>query len=408
MNFTSLRHFFCTTLFFSACFSVDSGTAADWPQFLGPERNGLSTEAGWNSEWDVREPATLWRVSVGAGSASFAVVGGNLYTTGNVDDHDVIFCLDTKTGNLIWSHRYPLEFEKRMFDGGTAATPTVDGDRVYTLSHKGHLLCLDRHEGTVLWQRHLVDDFSGREPRWGYAGSPLVYGNLLITEPGGEGTSVVALNKLNGKTVWSSGSDGAAYASPTLYKTSVGSRVAVMNAFGLVGLDPANGRQLLRLAWDTSFDVNATTPLFLADMDHFFVMSGYRTGGGLVKLNGDTSSTLLYNTKEMKLKFQNAIRLGNRVYGVIDELKCLDLYTGKEVWDFRLSGDEGNVIAADGKLIILSEKGELVVGNPLDDGFAETGIIQVLGGRCWTLPVLANGTIYCRNTRGDLAAIDVR
>ena len=382
--------------------------AADWPQFLGPNRDGVSAEADWNSDWSVREPLMEWRTPVGVGSASFAIVGGKLYTTGNNRDQDVVSCLDAATGKTLWQHSTPLKFDERMFDGGTAATPTVDGNRVYALSHKGHLFCLDRNLGDVIWSKHLVNDLGGKEPRWGYAGSPLVHGNLLITEPGGKGSSVVALDKLSGKIVWRSGDDEASYASPISYRTKSGDRVAVMNAYGLVGLDLDDGDQLFRVRWKTSYDVNATTPLFFADKAAFFITSNYRKGAGLVGIQGDRAGSLLYKSKSLRLKFQSAVRYGDRVFGVIDELKCIDIGRGKEVWDHTVSGSEGNVIVAGGRLIVLSEKGELIVGNPGETKFEETGRMQVLKGRCWVLPAIANGRIYCRNNAGEVVCIDVR
>lgn len=395
----------------SMIFAIATGAtasleAADWPQFLGANRDGISNETEWRSDWNSREPAISWKAPVGVGSASVAVAGGKLYTTGNLDGNDTVFCLDATTGKEIWTERVAVEFEKRSFDGGTAATPAVDGNRVYTLSHKGHLFCFEKDTGKVLWKRHLVTDFGGREPRWGYAGSPLIAGNLLVTEPGGEGSSVVALDKLSGQLLWKCGSDEASYASPIAYRSESAEGIAIMNAYGLVGLNPENGEEKFRVRWKTSYDVNATTPLFAPEGNQFFITSNYRTGSGLVTLEGGSGAKVQYNSKALQLKFQNAVRLGSRVYGVQKELICLDLRSGKEIWNYKVSGNEGNVIAAGGKLIVLSEKGELIVGNPLADRFEELGRVQVLRGRCWVHPAISGGRIYCRNNLGDLVCVD--
>ncbi len=402
ISYVSLRFFLFVMGPFMGHLSL---SAADWPQFLGPNRDGISSETGWNADWDRREPGIAWRMEVGVGAASFAISGGKLYTTGHDSEADVVSCLDAGTGKVLWTHRVPGKFEKRMFEGGTAATPTVDGDRVYTLSHKGHLFCLQKDTGKVTWEKHLVDDFGGEEPRWGYAGSPLVYGEKLITEPGGKGASVVGLDKKTGKLIWKSGDDEAAYASPTVFGSG---RIAVFNAYGLVGLQAADGREDFRVRWKTSYDVNATTPLFESQRGLFYITSAYRKGSGVVALRGSSGAELVSESKDMGLKFQSAVRLGDRVYGVVDELKCVNAATGEEIWDHKVSGKEGNVIAVDGKLIVLTEKGELLVGIPEADGFRETGRLQVLKDRCWVLPAFSEGRIYCRNNKGSVVCVDVR
>ncbi|MCX7827461.1 MAG: PQQ-like beta-propeller repeat protein, partial [Verrucomicrobiae bacterium] len=187
--------------------------AGDWPRYRGAQNDGISTEKGWSVAWPAEGPKQLWTLAVGTGASSVSVSQGRLFTMGNKSDQDIVHCLDAATGRQLWQHTYPCPLDRRQFEGGPAATPTVDGNLVYTLSHQGHLFCLDAATGKVVWQKHLLKDLGGQRSRWGYACSPLVEGNMLIVDNGGRGASTLALNKLNGSVIWKSGDDYAGYAS---------------------------------------------------------------------------------------------------------------------------------------------------------------------------------------------------
>ena len=212
-----------------------------------------------------------------------AVEAGRLYTMGNNDNTDVVFCLDAATGTEIWQHTYPQSLALRQFEGGPAGTPTVDGDKVYTLSHEGDLFCLAASDGKVLWRKNLPMDFDGSRPRWGYAGPPLVDGNLVIVDSGGVGASTVALDKATGALKWKAGDDGAGYSSPVAFNLAGSRCVAVFKADALVGLNAADGQELWRFPWKTAYDINAATPLVLSDK--IFITSGNATGCALLQVS---------------------------------------------------------------------------------------------------------------------------
>jgi outer membrane protein assembly factor BamB len=186
--------------------------AAEWLHYRGPTQNGVSAEK--LPATLPGELKTLWKASLGTGTSAVTVSDGRVYTMGNVSDKDVVYCLDAKSGKEVWRHSYPLDLDKRMFEGGPAATPTVSGKHVYTVSHQGDVWCLDAATGKKVWNKHFQKDFGGKRPQWGFAGSPTVEGNLVLLDVGGPGASTVALDKATGNVVWKSGDDGAGYASP--------------------------------------------------------------------------------------------------------------------------------------------------------------------------------------------------
>ncbi|MEI9895777.1 MAG: PQQ-binding-like beta-propeller repeat protein [Chthoniobacter sp.] len=179
---------------------LGSTALADWTFYRGPSENGISTDKlGTLPMGGLRQ---LWKANVGIGTSSITVSGERVFTMGNAQDKDDVWCFDAKTGRVLWKHEYPLDVDKRSFEGGTAATPTVDGNRVYTVSHQGDLFCLDIATGKPIWYKHYQQDLGGKRPYYGYAASPLVEGNMLICEVGAKGASTVALDKTTGNVVW--------------------------------------------------------------------------------------------------------------------------------------------------------------------------------------------------------------
>lgn len=167
-----------------------TGSANDWPRWRGPDSNGVSTEKGWTIDWPKEGPRQLWKASVGIGFSSVAVAQGRLFTLGNREGTDVVYCFDAATGRELWKHSYPCPIDAKYYEGGPGATPTVDGDRVFTLSKRGHLFCFDAGTGRIVWKKNLMEELGVTKPEWGFAGSPLVEGNLLILNVGGAGTAI--------------------------------------------------------------------------------------------------------------------------------------------------------------------------------------------------------------------------
>lgn len=388
-------------LFFAPSLSF----TADWPHWRGPARDGISPETGWTSEWGKDGPPIRWRAQVGTGFSTVAVSAGRVFTMGNEKDTDTIHALDAETGRVLWRHSYPCELDPRYYEGGPGATPSVEGDRVYTFSKKGHVFCLQAATGQVVWSADIREALSLELPEWSFAGSPLIHGDLLILNAGPAGT---ALHKHSGKVAWSSGTGRAGYATPTLFSHAGRDGIAIFSATALVAVEPATGRELWRFPWESSREVNAADPIVRAH--RMFISTS--TGSALLEFT-DRSVTPVWVKKDFFRNYFNpSVLLDGHIYGLDGtthrptSLACIEFETGALKWKQDGFGS-GGWIAADGKLIIL-DKGELIVADATPSAFRERARAQVLGGKCWTAPVLADGHIYARNAKGDLVCVDVR
>lgn len=376
--------------------------ANDWPHWRGPAFNGVSSETGWKTAWAGGTPKELWKASVGTGFASFSVADGRVYTTGNANDKDTLYCFDAATGKEIWKHAYDHPLDAKYYEGGTSATPTVSGGLVYCLSKRGHLVCLDAAKGTEVWTKDLAKELDAKIPTWGFASSVLVEGDKLIVNVGSAGT---ALNKKDGKVLWTSGKDEAGYATPVPFDAGGERAVALFGAKALMAVRVSDGKLLWSHPWKTSYDVNAADPII--NGSHFFISSGYNRGGSLVKVEGNLPA-VVWENKNMRNHFNSCVLKDGFLYGADeDQLRCISLETGAVKWTDKAFG-KGSVAMADGKLIGLSEKGELIVAEPTPDSFKVISRAQILGGKCWTTPVLAGGRLYARNAKGDIVCVDLK
>ncbi len=381
------------------CLCDFTAAALDWYRWRGPDLDGISKETGWRTQWPAEGSKPLWKASVGTGFSSFSVANGRAYTMGNADATDTVFCFDAATGREIWKHSYPCPLDAKYYEGGTHGTPTVDGDRVYTLGKRGQLFCLDAAKGTVLWSQNLTEELGVKIPTWGFASSALVVGDLILLDVGGAGT---ALDKRTGKVVWTNGKDVAGYSTPQPFGAD--GAVAILAARELVAVQAKDGKELWRAPWKTDYDINPAQPIF--DGNRVFLSSGYNHGGALLKIDGGQASTVWEN-KNMRNHFNSCILWQGFLYGFDeDQLRCLDFATGTVKWTEKSTG-KGALALADGKLIVMGEKGELMVAAASPDGFKPLSRAQVLSGKCWTTPVLANGRIYCRNAAGNVVCLDM-
>jgi len=375
--------------------------AADWPQWRGPDRNGISSEKV-SAVWPAEGPKVLWQASVGTGFSSLAVSQGRVYTMGNTSNQDTIWCFDANTGKPLWHHSYAAQLGPQWYEGGPGSTPTVHGDRVFTISKWGDVFCLDAATGAVLWQRDLRRE--GVKPnRWGFAGSPLIRGNAVILNAGSAG---IALDRETGRVVWSTGTNAAGYASPTSFDTGGAASVLIFAAKHLVALDPLSGRELWRQLWETSWDTNNSDPLTYGE--HIFISSFSRGCGLLSVQNGKPS--LIYTNALMHSHLSPGILLGEYLYAFNGEakqetdLRCLHVPTGELKWSCK-DPAFGSLLLADGKLIVLSDKGELLLAEASPSSFTPLARAKVLSGVCWTPPALANGQLYVRNAKGEVRCL---
>jgi outer membrane protein assembly factor BamB len=381
--------------------------AADWPQWRGPQVNGISQETGWQSKWSGNGPKVLWTAQAGLGFSSFVVAKGRVYTTGHADEKDTVFCFDAVTGKQQWKHTYPADLGDKYYEGGTSATPTVDGDRVYHLSRWGDTFCFDAASGKIIWQTNVQKDTGANIPDWGFAGAPLVHGNLLILNVGRSGC---ALDKITGTVVWKSDEDNAGYSTPLLRKRSDGGvEVILGSGRSYLAVNPKDGTILWEHRWNTSYGVNASDPIVSGD--HVLISTGYNKGAALLKIDG-SAPVQVWQNRSFRNQFTSSVLIDGHVYGIDNDenksasLKCIDFMTGAVKWTDESVGF-GSLMAADGKLIVLASKGELITANASPQKFDVISRASVLDGKSWSQPVLANGRIYVRNAPGKVVCLDV-
>lgn len=381
--------------------------AGDWPCWRGPNHDGISTEKGWRDQWPRAGPTIAWKESVGTGFSSVTVSQGRLCTMGHRDGKDTVVCLDAATGQRLWGHSYEAALGDVLFEGGPTATPTFHEGAVYTLSRWGDLFCFDAASGKVRWSRNIAREESVRLPSWGFAGSPLVQDDLLVLNVGEAG---MALDRNTGKLVWKSADKEAGYSSPLPFRRAGEWQVLLSSGDAYVAANLKTGKEVWRIRWLTRYGVNAADPILSGDQ--LLISTGYNKGASFWKLGGG-EPVEVWRNKNLRSQINSGVRIGPHVYGIDGDtnlkagLRCVDLATGEVRWGFDEVG-AGSVTAGDGKLIVLSDRGELLVGPASPDRFAPSARARVLEGKCWTVPVLANGRVYCRNAAGDLVCVDLR
>ncbi len=407
---TSRKHLFATVFALALCligFSYHStAKAADWPNYRGGNYDGISSETGWAASWPADGPKVLWKYSLGTGFASMSVNNGKVYATGNINDKDILYCLDAATGKEIWKTSYPCPLYKKNHEGGPCATPTIDGDAVYTFSKNGDAIRFNAATGEIVWHKNLNKELGLKHPTFHFSSSPLVAGNLVIYNAGTYGT---ALKKADGSPAWQSGKGACGYSTGVPFTIGGRKGVAMAVSKELVGLNPATGKVMWKFPWKTGYDINAADAIISGDT--IFISSGYNKGCALVKISGG-DVTKIWQNKNMRNQINCSVLWEGHIYGFDGQvggggkLTCLHLATGEKKWSQRGMGT-GSLMLADGKLIILGEKGKLVIAEASPGGFKELASAKILTGKCWTYPVLANGRIYARNAAGQLVCVDV-
>jgi outer membrane protein assembly factor BamB len=391
----------------AAAFMLPCSTKSDdWPEWRGLARNGISKETGWLSKWPAEGVKKLWEVSVGVGYSTMSVSKGRVYTMGNVEDTDWVSCFDAETGKPLWKHEYACPAKDPNGYHGTRCTPTVDGNRVYTLSRHGHFFCLEAETGKVIWSKDFTKDFGGVTPKWGFSGSPLIEKGWVLSEASGtNGASVVAFDKLSGAVAWKSGDDRAGYSSLITFDNGGEHCFAQFSADHIIGRRMKDGSELWRSPWKTDYGVNAATPII--EGDQMFLSSGYGFGCALLKI-APTGATEVWRNKNMRNHVNSCVLVDGYLYGYDDaELKCLDWKTGLVKWTTKDYG-KGALTVADGKLILFGQNGKLGVAEISPEAFKPISSFQAMGGKnTWASPVLANGRIYVRGL-DKMAAFDVK
>jgi len=383
-----------------------TAAAGDWPQWRGPNRDGISSETGLLTSWPAGGPRVVWKTTgLGEGYSSFSVVKGRLYTQGQRGDQEYVYVFDIKTGTKLWEVPTGRPYREQR-GNGPRGTPTIDGDRLYAMAADGKLVCLEVATGEVLWSQNVVQKYGASVIHWGMSESPLVDGNRLIVMPGGPGASVVSLNKLNGELQWKTGSDSAGYSSAIVADVEGVRQILALSGQSAIGILEQNGELLWRYTKVSNGTANIATPIYYDG--HVFVSSNYGTGCALLKLGPRTMSEVYFN-RDMMNHYSTSVLVDGTLYGYSNNiLTAMDFKTGKVLWRNRSVG-KGSAIYADKHLYVLGEDGVLGLVEASPSAYKEVSRFEIRKGDypTWTPLVISDAKMYLRD-QDNLTCFDIK
>jgi outer membrane protein assembly factor BamB len=395
----------------------------DWPQWRGPERDGLSKETGLLKQWPKEGPKLLWQANdIGDGYSTPAIVGTRIYLMSNRGfENEFVQALSTEDGKPVWTTRIGNVGNASDFLYGKArSTPTVDGEFIYALGSDGDLACLETKTGKIRWQKNIKKEFDGKPGIWAYAESPLVDGDVVVVTPGGEAT-IVALNKKTGALIWKSavpGAEHAGYASAIVVQAAGRKQYVQFLSKGIVGVDAKTGQFLWRYKEPVKGMAQMVTPV----AGGAYVYGGaHAVGGGTVLLKpdgGGVAAEQVYFARGLPNSIGGSVLVGDYLYGTAAEgLVAVEFATGKLKWQAESIG-RGSVAYADGHLYIHGENGDIALVEATPEGYREKGRFTPPAPpkrrqqgpypeKAWAYPAIANGRLYIRDI-GTLWAYDIK
>lgn len=377
---------------------------AGWPQFGGPLRDNRSGDTGLLPQWPTGGPPLVLKMSgLGVGYSSVALADGKLFTMGSRGEDECVIAFDAESGAELWARRIGRTRRDGMGDG-PRSTPTVDGERVYALGANGDLACLSADDGEVQWSTNILQQFDASNIGWGISESVLIDGDRLICTPGGKKATMAALNKRTGAVQWTAkapGNPAAAYASAIRIEASGVPQYVNFTHSAVIGVGADDGRFLWSNAASANGTANCASPV--ARREHVFSSSGYGQGCALVRVTGERGrggAELVYKNKELKNHHGGLVLHEGCVYGADDGvIKCLDLMTGKVLWQDRSVG-KGAVVYADGRVILRSEQGPVAMFDATPEAYRERGRFEQperSNQSAWSHPVVTGGRMYLRD-----------
>ena len=393
--------------------TVGTQAANDWPQYLGPSRNGIYEGPALADTWGANGPKVVWRKQVGQGFAGPAVVGNRVILFHRVGNEEVVESLDAATGNSTWRYAYPTRYRDDFgFDEGPRAVPVVADGVIYTFGAEGQLHAVDLAKGTRLWSEDTMKRFGVPKGFFGAAGSPLVEGGRVIANVGGDKAGIVAFEAKTGKVLWAATDDDASYSSGVA-ATIGGRRLGVfLTRDSLVGLDPASGMVQFQRRWRARIaaSVNAATPIIVGD--EIFVSAQYGPGAGVLRVNGSQLTDVWTSDDVLSNHYATSVFYNGYLYGFHGRqefgpsFRAVEFQTGTVKWSqeqFRA----GSVLLAGDRLVITREGGELVLASAAPQAFKPIARAQILQGVVRPYPALADGLLYVRN-ENTLVCLDLR
>jgi outer membrane protein assembly factor BamB len=381
---------------------------ADWPQWRGQGRDNVWSQKGLPARLPEKLTAR-WQKPIGGGFGGIAVAAGRVYVMDRLTsprEVERVQCLEAATGKQLWAHEYAVRYGKLDYGNGPRATPTVHAGKVYTLGALGHLYCLAARSGKVLWLHDTVKEFKGRVPTWGHACSPLVDGKRLVVQVGGEGgAGLLALDLETGKEVWRSLDDPPGYSSPVIVDTGKWRQLVYFTPRHVVGLEPATGKEFWRVPFDgIQYDVSISDVVYA---DGVLLASNYWSGSKAIHLDEQgRNPTVVWEGKALSLLMSTPLVRTKHVYALdrFKGLKCLEMRTGKVVWEGehvtpRGTNPHASLVWVGGdRALILNTPGELLMVELTPKGLKHLGRAAVVG-KTWAHPGFADGCVIARNDK---------
>ncbi|MBA4386899.1 MAG: hypothetical protein C0404_02895 [Verrucomicrobia bacterium] len=376
----------------------------DWPRWRGPNADGISKENTLNPAALAGGAKFVWKAKVGVGFSSVVVKGDLAYALGNTNDQDTVYCLRVKDGSEEWKFSYASKAEKQY--PGPRASPTLDGNEVYTFSRHGVVLCLDAAKGTKKWEKNIAAEYKLPNIDWAFSSSPVIDGESLFLNAGKQG---VALNKKDGSKIWVSGQAKGGYATIVPYVQDGKKSLAVFGYKAIFGVDPATGVEQWSMPWETKYDVNAADPVFSAGK--MFLSSGYGRPCALLDLTGG-KPVVAWTNNTIRSQFSGVVLFDGYLYGIDGgigaqcPLVCVKWDSGEEKWRQKLG--YGSLIVIGGNIVFLTENGDLHIIEAAPAAYKEISSAKgVMPKVCWGPPAYSRGKLYCRSSEGTVACIDV-
>jgi len=399
-----LQRFFIVSLWL--CALGQNASAADWPQFLGPTRDGVYGGKSLDFAWPKEGPVRIWRTSIGSGFSGPVVASGKLIIFHRQGSKEIVEAYEARTGKRLWISEYPTTYTDDFGKGdGPRSTPAISAGRVYTFGAEGALTCWEMENGRKVWAVDTKSSFQAGKGFFGMACSPLIEGKLVLLNLGGmRGAGIVAFDAENGRLKWKATEHEASYSSP-IVSTIAGTPYGFFfTREGLVALNPTNGTVYCDFPWRSrsAASVNAATPLVISNL--VFISASYQTGAALLALHNDrfekiwSGDDILSNHYATSVHHQGFLYgfEGRQEYGA--KLRCVELKTGRVRWTLEPFGS-GTLSLVGSDLLLLTEKGELVRAAASPAGYVEKGRAQILSGEVRAYPALADGFYYARDRK---------
>lgn len=390
-------------------------SAADWPQFLGPDRNSVSSETSLAKTLPADGPAVLWKCSVGDGFGGAAVVSGKVYILDRAGDEDVIRSLDASSGKELW--RYAYTAPGKVSYNGSRATPTVHGTMLYVVGQKGHFTCLNRETGALVWQKNIMDDYGSKLPQWGYTQNPLIYKGTVIVSVFADSAGLVAYDLQSGDVIWKSRalSGGACYVSPVLADVDGTEQVLIISAKTkndtgeIAAFDPNSGADLWTFdGWQCTIPISF--PLAVGN-GKFFITAGYGAGSVMIQVKKSGSSfsvSKVFSTQDCGAQIHLPLFINGYLYAHSndnsrrDGLVCLSL-DGEKKWGTgkEPNFEKGGMLYADGRIYSVDgDSGIFYIIDPSPDGFKPLAQAKLLGTKqAWGPLAISDGKLYLRDQK---------